>query len=127
MFDVKRRWSEEWPSEKWNYQDNLALKPSKSGKIKSPKTKDVPNPTGDESTESVVEQEVKITKKELNDFLTSIEGIGKKKVENIITHFGDVDEVVGVLHQNSSILTEVKGITKKLASKIEKAWNKLLK
>ena len=50
-----------------------------------------------------------------------------KKVEKIIEHFGNVDEVVGVLHQNKSILTEVKGITKKLVAKIEKAWKKLLK
>ncbi len=125
MYDVKRRWSEEWPSEIYNYQDNLALKPSKKSS-KAKLVKDAPSPTGDESVESVA-QEVKITKEELNDFLTSIGGIGNKKVDNIVKHFGNVDEVVGVLHQNSSILSEVKGITKKLASKIEKAWKKLLK
>ncbi len=126
MYGVKRRWSEEWPSEKWNYQDNLALKVSKKTK-KQKISKDVPNPSGDESVESKVEQEAKITKDELSDFLTSIEGIGKKKVKTIIEHFGNIDEVIGVLHQNSSILTEVKGVTKKLASKIEKSWKKLLK
>ena len=126
VLDVKRRWSEEWPSEKWNYQDNLALNPAKSKSGKS--SKDAPKPTKpsrDEAAESA--QEEKITKGELKDFLTSIDGIGKKKVEKIIEHFGDVEEVVGVIHQNTSLLTEVKGITKKLASKIEKAWKKLLK
>ncbi len=124
MHDVKRRWAEEWPSEVYNYQDNLALKPAK--KSKKSDMKDAPSPTNDESAEST-QEEVKITKKELNDFLTSIDGIGKKKVDNIVKHFGDVDEVIGVLHQNTSILSEVKGITKKLVSKIEKAWSKLLK
>ena len=123
VLDVKRRWSEEWPSEKWNYQDNLAINPAKSKSGKSPKN--APKPTGDESSESA--QEEKITKNELTDFLIDIEGIGKKKVEKIIEYFGDTDEVVGVIHQNPSILTEVKGITKKLAAKIEKAWKKLLK
>jgi DNA uptake protein ComE-like DNA-binding protein len=123
MYDVKRRWSEEWPSEKWNYQDNLGINPAKSKSGKSPKN--TPKPTGDESSESL--EDAKITKSELKDFLTSVEGIGKKKVEKIIEHFGDVDEVVGVIHQNTSLLTEVKGITKKLAQKIEKAWQKLLK
>ena len=40
---------------------------------------------------------------------------------------GDVEEVIGVIHQNTSLLTEVKGMTKKLAAKVEKAWKKLLK
>jgi len=126
MLDVKRRYSEEWPSEIYNYQDKLALKPSKDMKTKSPKAKDVPSPTGDESSESIVE-DVTITKEELSDFLRSIDGIGKKKVDAIIEHFGSVDEVVGVLHQNPSMLKDVKGITKKLVSAIEKAWKKLLK
>ncbi|WP_373004581.1 helix-hairpin-helix domain-containing protein [Sulfurimonas sp.] len=127
MYDVKRRWSEEWPSEIYNYQDNLALKSvKKSSKQEIANDKPVPNPTKDESNESEA-QEATITKEELSDFLTSVDGIGSKKVEKIVKHFGNVDEVVGVLHQNTSILTEVKGITKKLASKIEKAWKKLLK
>jgi hypothetical protein len=127
MYDVKRRWSEEWPSEIYNYQDNLALKASKnSSKQEIISDKNIPHPTKDESSESEA-QDAKITKEELSDFLTSVDGIGNKKVEKIVKHFGNVDEVVGVLHQNTSILTEVKGITKKLAAKIEKAWKKLLK
>ena len=51
----------------------------------------------------------------------------RKKVNSIIDHIGSVDDVVGVLHQNPTLLTEVKGITKKLVSKIEKAWRNLLK
>ena len=127
MYDVKRRWSEEWPSEVYNYQDNLALKAAKKSSTKAiTNAKSVPHPTKDESNESEV-QNVKITKEELSDFLTSVDGIGNKKVEKIVKYFGNVDEVIGVIHQNTSILTEVKGITKKLASKVEKAWRRLLK
>ncbi|WP_297443078.1 helix-hairpin-helix domain-containing protein [Sulfurimonas sp.] len=126
VYPVGRRYAEEWPSEKWNYQDKLALKPLRSLKKDTTKKIEVPNPTGDESTESV-ENEVKVTKEELHDFLTSVEGIGKKKVKKILDHFGSVDDVLAVLHQNSSLLTEVKGVTKKLVKKIDKAWNKLFK
>jgi hypothetical protein len=123
MYDVKRRWHEEWPSEKWNYQDKLALNPAKTLTKKS--ALNVPHPTKDESSESDT-NETKITKGELKDFLTSIEGIGKKKVKKLVKHFGSVDDVVGVIHQNPSIMQEVKGFTRKLTKKIEKAWNKLL-
>jgi hypothetical protein len=58
MYDVKRRWSEEWPSEIYNYQDNLALKPTKkSSKQEIPQDKPVPHPTKDESNESEVQDE----------------------------------------------------------------------
>ncbi len=124
MYDVKERKTEEWPSEKWNYQDKLALKPSKSLNAKGPKKKDVPHPTKDESTESS-STKVTITKDELSEILTSVDGIGNKKVSNILNHYANTEEVVGILEQDSTILTEVKGITKKLASKIAKAWNKL--
>ena len=124
MYPVKRSYREEWPSEKWNYQDKLALKPLRS--LKKDSEIEVPTPTKDESSESFTD-ELKITKEELSDFLTSVKGIGKKKIKNIIEHFGDVEEVVGVLHQNPSLLIEVKGITDKLVEKVTKAWKKLLK
>jgi len=123
IFNIKRRWSEEWPSEKWNYQDNLGINPAKSKSKKDPQN--APDPVGDESSESAINDA--ITKKELNDFLTSIEGIGKKKAQRTIEYFDNIEEVVAVIHKNPSLLENVKGITKKLASKIDKAWQKLLK
>ncbi|WP_297485224.1 helix-hairpin-helix domain-containing protein [Sulfurimonas sp.] len=124
VFPVKRRYVEEWPSEKWNYQDKLALKPLRSLKKKS--DIEVPTPTKDESAESV-KNEIKITKEELGDFLTAIDGIGKKKVKKLVEHFGSVDDVIGVIHQNPTILEEVQGFSAKLIKKVEKAWKKLLK
>ena len=128
MHDVKRRWAEEWPSEIYNYQDKLSVDtslPNKKTK-KASKQELTPSPTGDESAESTV-NETKITDEELSGFLTSVDGIGKKKVKNILDYFGTPDEVVGVIHQNPTLLTEVKGVTKKLVKKLEKAWKKLLK
>jgi len=138
LYDVKPKDYEEWPSEKWNFQDKLAsMNPAKNKSKKS--ALDVPNPVGnDESAESVKtskpkkqkakEQEaVKVSKKELKEFLISVEGIGKKKVENILEHFGSVDNVLDAIHNAPDSLVKVEGLTKKLAKKIKNAWQELLK
>ncbi|MEA3513119.1 MAG: hypothetical protein U9R37_05915 [Campylobacterota bacterium] len=119
MFDVKRRWSEEWPSEKWNYQDKLALKSLKSMKVPALKDHVAPNPTG-EDIDSI--ETPKVSKKELKTVLTSIDGLGKKKFEKIIDEVGSTTEVVGILDQSPSILLNIKGITEKLVNKISKTW-----
>lgn len=124
MLAVKRRWSEEWPSEKWNYQDNLASDVSKSSSKKM--LKSTPAPEGDESSETT-ETDASITREELVEFLTSIKGLGKKKAQMMIEHFDGVEELVGVIHQNCSMLTEVKGVTKKLSQRVESAWKMLLR
>lgn len=127
MYKVKARKEEEWPSEKWNFQDKLALKPLRS--LEKVSDIEVPTPTNDESAESDVNdtKEEKITVEELQEFLTSVKGIGKKKVNAILDHFGSVDDVLAVLHQKSGLLAEVKGITKKLAKKADDAFHALLK
>ena len=127
MYDVKARTSEEWPSEKWNYQDKLALKNLKNLKSKDLKSKDIPNPTGDESVESMQEQTKSYSKEELSDFFTSIDGIGKKKLAKIFEYFGSVEDVVGALEQNPLMFSDVKGINEKIAKKIAKNWKKLKK
>ncbi len=127
MYDVKARTCEEWPSEQWNYQDKLALKTLKNLKSKDLKTKDIPNPTGDEAAESVQEQTQSYSKEELSDFFSSIEGIGKKKLAKIFEYFGSPQEVVGALEQNPSMFSDVKGINEKIAQKIVKNWKKLKK
>jgi len=118
MFLVGERFSEEWPSEKWNYQDNLALKSLKSMKVKEG---DVPDPNG-EDMESPADTMPDISKKELKEILTSVKGIGNKKYDKIVKEIGNKDEVVGVLEQSPSILLNIKGLTKKLVKKIEEKW-----
>ncbi len=119
VYDVKRRWSEEWPSEIYNYQDRFALKNLKGMKVPNLKNENAPAP--DESNES--EQIVKISEKKLHKVLTSVNGLGKKKYENIIDEIGSTLEVVGVLEQSPSILLNIKGITKKLVKGIVEKWN----
>jgi hypothetical protein len=116
---VKPRTKEEWPSEKWNYQDKLALKSIKSMKLKNSDQK-APKPTNEDAESFVLP---KVSKKELKEVLTSVDGIGDKKFDKIIEEFGSSDEVVGILEQSPSILLNIKGITKELIAKISKKWN----
>jgi len=120
IYDVQRRWSEEWPSEIYNYQDKFSLKSLKTMKI-SNKKDNIPNPKGvDEANE--IQEMFKISQKELEKFLLSVDGIGKKKVKNIFENIGSSDEVVGILEQNPKILTNIDGLTKKLIDNIENSW-----
>jgi glutathione synthase/RimK-type ligase-like ATP-grasp enzyme len=123
MYDIKRRWSEEWPSEIYNYQDKFSLKNLKGMKVNSPKNEKVPS--ADEANE--IDKIYQISKKELRDILTSVSGLGAKKFENILNKFGDTHEIVGILNQNPSILIQVKGITKTLVTNIEEKWKEFSK
>ena len=123
IYDVKRRWSEEWPSETYNYQDKFPLKSIKSMKVLNEKDDAIPHATGDEDVESEeIVQTITLTKDELKDLFVSVDGIGVKKFYKMLEEIGEVEEVVGILEQNASILLNVKGITQKLVPKIEEAW-----
>lgn len=122
MFDVKRSFIEEWPSEKWNFQDKFPLKSLKSMKVENIQKDTTPNPEGEEGESD--EQKIEISKEELKNVLTSVKGVGDKKFDKIVEKFGDKDEVIGVLEQNPNILLSVKGLTEKLVEKIAKVWNK---
>jgi len=123
MFNVQRRWSEEWPSEIYNYQDKFSLKNLKGMKVPNLKNENAPAP--DEASE--IEPVLQVSQKELKEVLTSVDGIGKKKFEKIIDEMGGIDEVVGVLEQSPSILLNIKGITEKIVKRITDAWNDFTK
>jgi hypothetical protein len=119
VYDVKRRWSEEWPSETYNYQDRFLLNNMKSMKVKNLKNEQAP-PVPDEDAE--ISETAMLSEKELKNLLKSVDGIGEKKYNRIIKEVGNIEEVVGILHQSPSILLNIKGITKALVSKIIKRF-----
>jgi len=119
VYDVKRRWSEEWPSEIYNYQDRFSLNNLKSMKVPNLKKEDAPS--ADNEDEEIIETYT-MSKKELKKLLTSVDGIGEKKFDRIIEEIGSAEEVVGILHQSPSILLNIKGITEKLIEKITKKF-----
>jgi len=125
MYKVNRRWSEEWPSEKWNYQDKFSLNNLKAMKVPNLKNEKAPSPTGeDQESESTTP---KLTKKELKKVLTSVKGVGNKKFDRILEELGSKEEVVGVLEQSPSILLNIKGMTKNIVKSISQVWDMFTK
>jgi hypothetical protein len=120
VYDVKRRWTEEWPSEIFNYQDRFPLKSLKSMKVMNLDKGKAPVSEGDEDTESP--QMLKVSKEQLKKVLTSVNGIGEKKFNKIIEEFGSTQDVVGILEQTPSILMHIKGISSKIIKQIESVW-----
>ncbi len=121
MLDVQRRWKEEWPSEKWNYQDKFSLKSLKSMQVPKLEEEEAPDPYGEDM--EICETTPTLTKKELENILTSVVGIGKKKFDTIMKELGSKEDVIGVLEQSPSILLNIKGITQKLVTNISRRWD----
>jgi len=112
MLNTEDREGEEWPSEKWNYQDNLSKKRSKVVNI--PTT--IVNEDNDESSENIV------TKDEIKEVLTSVKGIGNKKSEKLIEEFG-VEGIIKHLEDESHELIEKFGwFKKKMFNEVIEAW-----
>jgi DNA uptake protein ComE-like DNA-binding protein len=117
MFNVKERKFEEWPSEKWNYQDKFALKSLKSMKVPLLKREEAPEVSGDEASSAI-----DITHEELEELLLSVRGIGKKKLSRIFAYF-NYEELVNILEREPKSLANIKGINIKLVKRVEEAWS----
>jgi len=104
---------EEWPSEKWNFQDNYGRT------VRKVHTQSNPRIDTDETQES----DVILSHEKMGEILLSVEGIGKKKSEKILNQFS-VAELVQTLEDAPHKLSEeFSWIKKKLLSKITKQWN----
>lgn len=132
MLDVVPRTEEEWPSETWNFEGKFPLKSIKSMKVPALKKEEAPEVSQDEASYAekvtevieVLEKEpVKISKKELDKLLLSVEGIGKKKLARIRKEYKQ-KELIQLLEIEPKALEGVKGINEKAVKKVIKAWKK---
>jgi len=114
---VKPRTFEEWPSEKWNYQDRFALKNLKSMKVPLLKKEEAPEVSGDEASEAI-----NISNEELEKLLLSIKGIGKKKLEKILSRYTH-SELIIILDREPRVLLDIKNIDMKIVDRIIEAWS----
>jgi len=155
IFNVKARTQEEWASEEWNFQSKYPfsthLTIDANIKVTSKDLVEVVVIGDDESSdvaqeESIVdngmmseilesqESQVKaetqtqllISYKELKKLLLDIEGIGKKKLENIFSLYTH-SEVVEILETKPAKLSDIKGINKDTVKEVKKAWKKYKK
>ncbi len=117
MYNVKERTFEEWPSEKWNYQDRFALKNLKSMKVPALKKEEAPIVSEDESTPAV-----EISNDDLETLLTSVKGIGKKKLKKLTDRFSH-QAIVNILEYEPKVLKDIKGIYDDTVEGIMEVWN----
>lgn len=125
MHDSIDTTKEEWPSEKWNFQDKFALKNLKSMDIGGSKDSPIP-PSSDESQE-IKRKTPELSKRELKTVVTSVKGIGKKKFNKILDEFGGKNELIEILENNPTMLTKIQGISKKITNKLQDVWKQFKK
>ncbi len=113
MLNTEDRNYEEWPSEKWNYQDKYPLKSIKTMEVDSPKD-------SDESSLNVSE----LSEEELHTFLTSsVKGIGNKKASAMLEEHGK-EGLVDVIENNPNVLLTIEGMKEKTLGKLLKQWGR---
>jgi len=126
MLPTKERTEEEWPSEKWNFQDNYGRTVRKVHAKSNPQERDeVAAENSDEfSTDESEESMIILTEKKMKKLLTSVEGIGKKKTKKILKKF-DAAELVETLEEGPEKLKEeFSWFKKKVLNKLMKQWEK---
>jgi hypothetical protein len=113
MNDTVHYKGEEWPSEVWNFQDNLSLKKLKTIEEKR-KSKEEDSES--ESSGNLIE----VGEKELKKILKEAKGVGKKMSEKIVDEFGSA-KLTNVLENEPEVLKKIKGLkTKKINAILEK-------
>ncbi|HHD74820.1 MAG TPA: hypothetical protein ENL00_03250 [Nitratifractor sp.] len=119
-----KRESEEWPSEKWNYQDNYKT-------IEQSKEESEPV-SGDESVAALIEKEaseieeaIEISQKKFEKLLTSVKGVGKKKSNEVLEKFNSSDflkKLEELPHELEEDFSWLKG---KILKSLRENWSEL--
>lgn len=128
ILNTYSRTSEEWPSEKWNFQDNYGKSipkvPAKKNPIVKEEEKENIIVEADESQESLEQkEEVALTKEEMKKILSSSKGISQKKAQKIIEKEG-MPNLINKLEQNPKKLSkDVNWCSFKCIKKLLSRWN----
>jgi len=118
MLLTENRNYEEWPSEKWNFQDNY-------GKTIK-KVKATRNPKSDRDEASEIKEELIVDREQIKEVLTSAKGISNKKSEKILAKFETV-EIVHALEQEPKKLLSISWLKDNVLDNIVQEWNKFKK
>jgi len=121
------RTEEEWPSEKWNFQDNYGHTVRKVHAKSNPKYDEKVSKKAlkeaDEANESTSQEHgLVLTEKKIKKFLTSVSGIGRKKAEKIMKKFDTVALIHTLETEPEKLTKEISWFTKKLLREIQKEW-----
>ncbi len=118
MLNTYTRTKEEWPSEKWNFQDNYGKTIEKVSAKKNPKYEDNDEAAQSEAQENIVE----LSEKKVKKLLTSVEGIGEKKAEKIMKKFDTAELVHALETAPEKIGDEFSWFKEKFMKKLLKEW-----
>jgi glutathione synthase/RimK-type ligase-like ATP-grasp enzyme len=115
MSNTKTRKKEEWPSEKWNFQDKYPLKSLKSMKVANSKN------LKDSGEDALNIKE--ISDEQLFAFLsTSTDGFGKKKARAALDEYGK-EKLLDMLENDPKSLLEIKGLKEKNYKQMIDGWS----
>ena len=125
MLLTEDRTKEEWPSEKWNFQDNYGHTIRKVHAQSNPKMQDS-DESSDESSEAEEQEDmIVLSEKKIKKLLLSVDGIGKKKAEQIMDKFDTTELVHALETAPHKIMEEVSWFKKKFMTKLTKEWDEL--
>ncbi len=120
MFLTEDRNYEEWPSERWNFQDNYGKSISKVTAKKNPEY-------GDDESAEAAESDVILDEDKMTEVLTSVKGIGKKKSEKILDKF-DLHELVHALeNEPKKLMKKISWMKSHLLDELTSEWNSFKK
>lgn len=116
MIVTEDRDYEEWPSEKWNFQDNY--KDTMVAPVTLEEAMEIGNDESDESEEA----DISITEYDIQAMLLSIKGIGNKKLEKLTEEFSMI-EIIEALENDCKAFEKSFGwFTDKMSEKLSKTW-----
>jgi hypothetical protein len=116
---TENRTKEEWPSEKWNFQDNYGKSIRKVHAKSNPKGTQAPTQVSqDESSESVLD----ITEEHIKEVFTSIKGIGNKKMDEILEKIETTELIETIESAPEKLTKEFSWFKKKMLAQLDEAW-----
>jgi hypothetical protein len=107
---------EEWPSRKWNFQDNY------KDTMKVPIT--LADAVAYDETQEVEDEEITITEDKINAMLLEIKGIGNKKLAKINEKFSMIELIEDLEDKCQALEENFRWFNDKTAEKLNKNWQK---
>ena len=113
---TENRTKEEWPSEKWNFQDNYGHTVRKVHAKSNPKSLE------ESKVIDTDESSIEVTKEHIKEVLTSVKGIGNKKVDEILEKMDTLEIVETLEKAPEKLKKEFSWFKKKMLEQVNEAW-----
>ena len=121
MLNTYERTSEEWPSEKWNFQDNYQRI------VATQKQESIGADESIEGAQEATQEEakIKISDKKFKKLLKSTKGIGDKKVAEVFEKFDTSDFLLKLENLPELLKEELSWLKGKILKSLQENWREL--